>query len=57
MAQKHTRPRPHAETRSSQVPMPAVEEVERRLTDLLGPSLLAPRQLKRAIRGAPAAHP
>ena len=48
MAQKHTRPRPHAEFRHrSQVPMPAVEEVEQRLTDLLGPSLLAPRQLER----------
>ena len=48
MAQKHTRPRPHAEFRHrSQIPMPAVEEVEQRLTDLLGPSLLAPRQLER----------
>jgi len=27
--------------------MPAVEEVEQRLTDLLSPSLLAPRQLER----------
>ena len=48
MAQKHTRPRPHAEFRHrSQVPMPAVEEVEQRLTDLLGPSFLAPRQFER----------
>ena len=48
MAQEHTRPRPHAEFRHrSQIPMPAVEEVEQRLTDLLGPSLLAPRQLER----------
>jgi hypothetical protein len=48
MAQKHTRPRPHAEFRHrSQIPMPAVEEVEQRLTDLLSPSLLAPRQLER----------
>src|SRR5919109_1744820 len=48
MAQKHTRPRPHAEFRHrSQIPMPAVAEVEQRLTDLLSPSLLAPRQLER----------
>jgi len=45
MAHKHTRARPHAEFRHrSQIPMPAVEEVEQRLTDLLSPSLLAPRQ-------------
>ena len=43
MVQKHTKPRPHAEFRHrSQIPMPAVEEVEQRLTDLLSPSLLAP---------------
>src|SRR5712664_2269524 len=48
MAHKHTRARPHAEFRHrSQIPMPAVEEVEQRLTDLLSPSLLAPRQLER----------
>jgi hypothetical protein len=48
MAHKHTKPRPHAEFRHrSQIPMPAVEEVEQRLTDLLSPSLLAPRQLER----------
>jgi Transposase DDE domain len=48
MVQKHTKPRPHAEFRHrSQIPMPAVEEVEQRLTDLLSPSLLAPRQLER----------
>src|SRR5438128_2530011 len=48
MAYKHTRARPHAEFRHrSQIPMPAVEEVEQRLTDLLSPSLLAPRQLER----------
>jgi hypothetical protein len=48
MMQKHTKPRPHAEFRHrSQIPMPAVEEVEQRLTDLLSPSLLAPRQLER----------
>src|SRR5215831_18913425 len=48
MAHKHTRARPHAEFRHrSQIPMPAVEEVEQHLTDLLSPSLLAPRQLER----------
>src|ERR687892_2677532 len=48
MAHKQTRPRPHAEFRHrSQIPMPAVAEVEQRLTDLLSPSLLAPRQLER----------
>src|SRR2546427_12755722 len=48
MAHKHTRSRPHAECRhGSQIPMPAVEEVEQRLLDVLSPSLLAPRQLER----------
>src|SRR5712664_4496419 len=48
MAHKHTRSRPHAEFRHrSQLPMPAVEEVEQRLMDGLSPSLLAPRQLER----------
>jgi len=48
MAHKHTRARPHAEFRHrSQIPMPAVEEVEQRLMDVLSPSLLAPRQLER----------
>src|SRR4029453_10362029 len=48
MAHKHTRSRPHAEFRHrSQIPMPAVEEVEQRLLDVLSPSLLAPRQLER----------
>ena len=48
MAHKHTRARPHAEFRHrSQIPLPAVEEVEQRLTDLLSPSILAPRQLER----------
>src|SRR5262250_429619 len=48
MARKHTRSRPHAEFRHrSQIPMPAVEEVEQRLMDVLSPSLLAPRQLER----------
>src|SRR6266849_5656717 len=48
MAHKHTRARPHAEFRHrSQVPMPAVEEVEQRLAELLSPALLAPRQMER----------
>src|SRR5499433_371429 len=48
MAHKHTRSRPHAEFRHrSQIPMPAVAEVEQRLLDVLSPSLLAPRQLER----------
>src|SRR5919108_5877837 len=48
MAHKHTRSRPHAEFRHrSQIPMPAVEEVEQRLLEVLSPSLLAPRQLER----------
>src|SRR4030095_8371458 len=48
MARKHTRSRPHAEFRHrSQIPLPAVEDVEQRLLDVLSPSLLAPRQLER----------
>ena len=48
MAHKPTRSRPHAEFRHrSHIPMPAVEEVEQRLMDVLSPSLLAPRQLER----------
>ena len=48
MAHKHARPRPHAEFRHrSQVPMPAVEEVEQRLAELLRPAFLAPRQMER----------
>ena len=48
MAHKHARPCPHAEFRHrSQIPMPAVEEVEQRLVELLSPSLLAPRQMER----------
>lgn len=48
MAHKHTRSRPQAEFRHrSQIPLPAVEEVEQRLLDVLSPSLLAPRQLER----------
>jgi hypothetical protein len=48
MAHKQTRPRAHAEFRHrSQIPLPAVDEVEQRLMDVLSPSLLAPRQLER----------
>ena len=48
MAPKQTRPWSHSEFRHrSQIPMPAVEEVEQRLLDVLTPSLLAPRQLER----------
>lgn len=48
MARKHARPRSHADFRHrSQIPLPAVEEVEQRLRDLLSPSLLAPRQMER----------
>ncbi len=48
MAHKHARPCPHAEFRHrSQVPMPAVEEVEQRLAELLSPAFLAPRQMER----------
>jgi len=48
MASKHAKPRPHAEFRHrSQIPIPAVEEVEQQLVALLSPSLLAPRQMER----------
>ena len=48
MAHKQPRHRPHPDFRHrSQIPVPAVEDVEQRLTDLLSPSLLAPRQLER----------
>jgi hypothetical protein len=48
MAHKHTRSRPHADFRHrSQIPMPAVDEVEQQLVALLRPSLLAPRQMER----------
>jgi hypothetical protein len=48
MAQKHTRQRSHLEFRHrSQVPLPAVDDVEQRLLEVLSPSLLAPRQLER----------
>ena len=39
MAHKQTRPRPHAACRHrSQLPLPAVEDVEQRLLDVLSPS-------------------
>jgi Transposase DDE domain len=48
MAYKNMKRRPHAEFRHrSQIPMPAVEDVEHRLADLLTPALLAPRLLER----------
>jgi hypothetical protein len=48
MAHKQTRPRSHQDFRHrSQIPLPAVEDVEQRLMDVLSPSLLAPRQLER----------
>jgi hypothetical protein len=48
MAPQPTKPRPHAEFRHrSQIPMPAVAEVEQPLAALLTPSLLAPRPMER----------
>jgi Transposase DDE domain len=48
MTHKQPRHRPHPDFRHrSQSPVPAVADVEQRLTDLLSPSLLAPRQLER----------
>jgi hypothetical protein len=48
MAHKQAHPRSHADFRHrSQIPLPAVDEVEQRLMDVLSPSLLAPRQLER----------
>ena len=48
MAYKQTRHRSHAEFRHrAQIPLPAVEDVEQRLMDVLRPSLRAPRQLER----------
>src|SRR5262247_3619231 len=48
MAHKQARPWSHSEFRHrSQIPLPAVAEVEQRLLDVLTPSLLAPRQLER----------
>jgi hypothetical protein len=48
MPDKQSTHRPHTDFRHrSQIPMPAVDEVEQHLTALLSPSLLAPRQLER----------
>jgi hypothetical protein len=48
MAHKQTRPQSHRDFRHrSQSPLPAVDEVEQRLLEVLSPSLLAPRQLER----------
>ncbi|MGH8070887.1 MAG: hypothetical protein ACRERE_37785 [Candidatus Entotheonellia bacterium] len=48
MAQKQTQHRSHLEFRHrSQIPLPAVDDVEQRLLEVLSPSLLAPRQLER----------
>src|SRR6476620_4736807 len=48
MTHKQTRHRSHADFRHrSQLPLPAVEDVEQRLMEVLRPSLLAPRQLER----------
>jgi hypothetical protein len=48
MAHKQTTRRASTDfRRCSQIPMPAVEEVEQQLTALRSPSLLAPRQLER----------
>ena len=48
MARSHPTTRPPDDFRHpSQIPMPAVEEVEQPLADLLSPALLAPRQLER----------
>jgi hypothetical protein len=48
MAHKQTRPWSHPDFRHrSQSPLPAVDDVEQRLLDVLSPSLLAPRQLER----------
>src|SRR5882724_113276 len=48
MAHKQTRSWSHPDFRHrSQSPLPAVDDVEQRLLDVLSPSLLAPRQLER----------
>ena len=48
MAHKQTRHRSHSDFRHrSQTPLPALDDVEQRLLDVLSPSLLAPRQLER----------
>jgi hypothetical protein len=48
MAHKPTRHRSHSDFRHrSQIPLPAVEDVEQQLMEALNPSLLAPHQLER----------
>ena len=48
MAHKQMRHRSHSEFRHrSQIPLPAVQDVEQRLLDALSLSLLAPRRLER----------
>lgn len=48
MAHEQTRHRSHSDFRHrSQTPLPALDDVEQRLLDVLSPSLLAPRQLER----------
>ena len=48
MAHKPTRHRSHSDFRHrSQTPLPALDDVEQRLLDVLSPSLLAPRRLER----------
>ena len=48
MAHKQTRHRSHSDFRyRSQTPLPALDDVEQRLLDVLSPSLLAPRRLER----------
>jgi Transposase DDE domain len=48
MAQKPSRHRSHPDFRHrSQIPLPAVADIEQRLFAVLSPSLLAPRQLER----------
>jgi hypothetical protein len=53
MAHKQTRPWSHPEFRHrSQSPLPAVDDVEHRLLDVLSPSLLAPASSSGAIHGS-----
>jgi hypothetical protein len=48
MVHKRTRQWPYPDFRHrSQVPLPAVDDVEQRLLDVLSPLWLAPRQLER----------
>ena len=55
MAQKQSRHRSHPDFRHrSQIPMPAIEDVEQRLFDVLSPSLLAPRSWSATIPAAAA---